>query len=426
MASAEEERKLRVDRLLGIEGLRAIAALGVLVFHVWDEATPGPNQPPIAGDVAANVFGNTRIGVTLFFVLSGFLLYRPFAGAAIRGAGTPSIRRYLINRALRILPAYWAVLAVAALTVDRELLAKPAQLVANLLLVQNYVPSAQPVGFSPLGVGPAWSVVIEVSFYLALPLLALLALYLAARLRNRVAAAVTPPAVMLLIGVAAHVAYRLDDHTLGRTWGKFLIFNYADWFAVGMFLAVARILWEDGRLPMPRWWKPAAVVAAVLMTIVSAKLWFQGTLYWNEYQAIVAVAIGLTLTLVVLVDSRARLVRTLDWRPLVLTGLASYSIFLWNDPVVRALRDHGLQAESAGGFVVSLAVVLAVVGILSTLTYLYVERPALALKPSARGAEQSTDAEPFGAVEEADLEEPRSSVAHDDTETAPTRVRDAY
>jgi peptidoglycan/LPS O-acetylase OafA/YrhL len=387
----------------GIEGLRALAALAVVVFHVWDEATLGPNRPPISGDLAANLFGNMRIGVTLFFVLSGFLLYRPHARATIRRTRPPSTKRYLINRGLRILPAYWVILAVTALTVDRELITRPAHLAANAFLVQNYVPPAQPVGWSPLGVAPAWSVVIEVSFYLALPLLGLLALRAAAHLASPVTAALAPPALMLVAGISAHTAYRLHEYELGRTWEKFLIFNYADWFAIGMFLAVAGVLWDEGRLRLPRWWTPVAAVAALCMTAGSAKLWFQGTLLWNEYQAVVAVAIGLLLTFVVLAEPRARIVRALDWRPLLVTGLASYSIFLWNDPVIRALRGHGLQADSAGSFLLALAVVLVVVGALSTVTYLYVERPALALKPAARPAEPSTDAEPFGAVEEADL-----------------------
>jgi peptidoglycan/LPS O-acetylase OafA/YrhL len=393
-------------RLQGIEGLRALAALAIVVFHVWDEATPGPNRAPIAGDLAANLFGNMRIGVTLFFVLSGFLLYRPFAGAGIRNRERPSVRRYLVNRALRILPAYWVIFLATAFIVDRELLAKPVQFLANLLLVQNYVPQAQPVGWLPLGVAPAWSVVIEVSFYLALPLLAILVVR-AARPLDPVSKALAPPLLMLVVGVGSHVAYRAQPQALGQTWEKLLLFNYADWFAVGMFLAVVRILWEDRRLRVPNWWNTSATVAAVVLTAGAAKLWFQGILLWNEYQAIAALAIGLALSVVVLADPRRWFVRVLEWRPLALAGLASYSIFLWNDTVIRALRTHGLQARSATGFIVALAVVLAVVGILSAVTYRYVERPALALKPKRTAAEPSTDAEPFGAALQTDTENER-------------------
>ena len=144
--------------------------------------------------------------MTLFFVLSGFLLYRPFAAALIRGTRRPSIRRYALNRGLRILPAYWVILILTALVVDHELLTAPAEFAANLLLVQNYVPNYQPLGWSPLGIGAAWSVVIEVSFLRLSPLLALLAIRIAKARFNPVTAALAPAMLMLLIGIASHIS----------------------------------------------------------------------------------------------------------------------------------------------------------------------------------------------------------------------------
>ena len=60
---------------------------------------------------------NLAYGVVLFFTLSGFLLYRPFAASIVRGERLPSVRGYLRNRALRILPAYWAILFLCAVVV---------------------------------------------------------------------------------------------------------------------------------------------------------------------------------------------------------------------------------------------------------------------------------------------------------------------
>src|SRR5439155_14852002 len=141
-------------------------------------------------------------GVTLFFVLSGFLLYRPFAQAALNGTARPSIRRYLRNRALRILPAYWTVLLVSvgagatvvAATESGNLVGRlgPGQLSASLLLVQSYRPSTIFTGLQP-----AWSLCVEAAFYVLLPLAALAA---SARRRRSVW---LPPALLLAGGLVS-------------------------------------------------------------------------------------------------------------------------------------------------------------------------------------------------------------------------------
>ena len=89
------------SRLVGIEGLRALAACSVLVFHSWLYASPDGGRADVGA--LSHVLPDFAFGVILFFTLSGFLLYRPFAAAAIRGQRGPEIRRYLRNRALRIL-----------------------------------------------------------------------------------------------------------------------------------------------------------------------------------------------------------------------------------------------------------------------------------------------------------------------------------
>src|SRR5665647_3066933 len=93
------------SRLAGIEGVRALAALAVLGYHVWLYSTPR-GAPTSLGYLGDEIGSDLFVGVTLFFVLSGCLLYRPYAAAVIRGKPAPAWRRYLSNRARRILPAY--------------------------------------------------------------------------------------------------------------------------------------------------------------------------------------------------------------------------------------------------------------------------------------------------------------------------------
>src|SRR5215211_1360916 len=103
-------------RLTGIEGLRAIAAFSILVSHVWLYTSPGGGQATLG--VLDLVLPDLSLGVTLFFALSGFLLYRPFAASVVRAQPMPRVSEYLRNRALRILPAYWVILLLVAVVLD--------------------------------------------------------------------------------------------------------------------------------------------------------------------------------------------------------------------------------------------------------------------------------------------------------------------
>jgi peptidoglycan/LPS O-acetylase OafA/YrhL len=94
-----------------------------------------------------------------------------------------------------------------------------------------------------------------------------------------------------------------------------------------------------------------------------------------------ALACVLLLALVVLPQAnpthRTFLVRTLEWRPLIATGVASYSLFLWHEPVVRHLEARGWTSVGTVGFLSNLVVVAVISGGLAALTYSCVERPAL-------------------------------------------------
>jgi peptidoglycan/LPS O-acetylase OafA/YrhL len=153
------------SRLQGIEGLRALAACSVLVYHSWLYSAPDGHRVEIWPLTA--VLPDLAFGVVLFFTLSGFLLYRPFAASILRGKPMPSVRRYLRNRVLRIAPAYLAILLLVALVLRSALsrdaegdlhngaLTDPGLLARSALLVQNYSPSS-----TLAGIAPAWSLAV--------------------------------------------------------------------------------------------------------------------------------------------------------------------------------------------------------------------------------------------------------------------------
>jgi len=144
-----------------LDAYRAVAAIAVVATHVGYQT--GQTLHGLFGSVLSRL----DIGVALFFALSGFLLYRPWAVAQMSGRPGPRVQGYLWRRALRILPAYWVVVVVALSGLPDNDGASPATWVANLGLVQIYVPDTLTHGLTQM-----WSLSTEVAFYLLLPVLA--------------------------------------------------------------------------------------------------------------------------------------------------------------------------------------------------------------------------------------------------------------
>jgi peptidoglycan/LPS O-acetylase OafA/YrhL len=395
-------------RLPGIEGLRALAAGSVLVFHAW-ALTPRSGGDDVLGPLD-RFMPDLTFGVVLFFTLSGFLLYRPFAAALVRAEAMPSIRRYFRNRALRILPAYWAILFLCLIlgsllfwdSAGRLVSGRPIDarvLAQSALFLQDYTPSTM-----LSGIGPAWSLAVEVVFYCLLPLLVLGAALLARRRttrRGRTWCALAPAALLLVVGLSGKAAakflippafpyagYEQDWHSvLERSF-----WCQADLFAFGMIVAVVKVQWDDGRVRLPRWWQSAAVAAAIGSYLFTTARFRFEQLSYSPANTLMAAAFGLLLALVVLQRSPAqpsRLTRILETRALVGIGVISYSVFLWHEPLIRWLGAQGVLRPGAGGFATNLALVVAVTLAASTATYVFVEAPALRLRFRGRRREEA-------------------------------------
>src|SRR5215211_2693517 len=390
------------SRLAGVEGLRGLAATSIVVYHCWRYGTPGGARVDL-GLLSRFALPHLPVGVTLFFTLSGFLLYRPLAAAALRDTPGPGLRAYLRNRALRILPAFWVILLVTAVLVQRSggtvelgrLVQQPGVLLANLTLTQNYIPGALDTG-----VGPAWSLAVELVFYLVLPALGWLAAACARRTSTRSRrtwAALVPAVVLMLVGLAGKALASFVVPSSNGYWYAMLVRSFlyhADLFGFGMVLGVLRVNLEDGELRLPAWWRRMTVAALGLTVLAIALLADRGLLpAWgvlNPYQRLTALACALLLALVVLPGPEparpSPLVRLLETRLFVAAGLVSYSLFLWHEPVVRWLEGHRLTMGGASGFWINLVALGVIAGGLSALTYRYVERPALSRKARSRVA----------------------------------------
>ena len=205
------ERVSSPPRLPGLDGLRGLAAIGVVAVHVWmyTENTHGRERWPLL-DAA---IGELRLGLMFFFVVSGFLLAGPWVRAALEGRRRPRLGRFTRQRAARVLPAYLVALVGAFAVLYGTGHAREVGLEALpvfALFAQNHV-DATAGQLNP----PTWSLAVEVGFYLLLPIVGWA--FVRARTRARLVAI-----CVALIGARAGVVRgglpgRLagDDHDLG-------------------------------------------------------------------------------------------------------------------------------------------------------------------------------------------------------------------
>lgn len=296
-----------------VEGMRACAAVGVVVTHA-------AFQTGHTGGVVGRLFGRFDLAVAVFFALSGFLLWRGHAAAARGLRPTPPTGHYLRSRLVRIMPAYLAAVVVI-LTLLPDAKADLTVWLANLTLTQIYVPLTLTAGLTQM-----WSLAVEVSFYIALPVLALLVRRVPVRARIPVVAA----AGLLSLGWAL-----LPIHTpVGVSplnWPP----AFLSWFVAGMLLAELTVtpVGRPHRLARRRLLMAAVAVIAFLIA-ASPLAGPEGLTPGTAHQFIVKVAMGAVVAGALLaplvLDAPNTAHRFLGSTTMVTLGRWSYGLFIWH------------------------------------------------------------------------------------------------
>jgi peptidoglycan/LPS O-acetylase OafA/YrhL len=364
------------------DSLRAIAALAVLATHAAVFAGLETATGTTMGQYAARL----DAGVAVFFVISGCLLYRPFARARLMGAAAPATGPYAWRRFLRIVPAYWVALVLITLLfgTSGQVFGWPGS--AYFFGVgQAY--SADTFGG---GLTQAWSLTVEVAFYAFLPLWA----FGMRRVFGRRGFGAEAVALGLLF--AAGVVYKVivlaggDSSKVAITPKLVALPAYFDHFALGMGLAVLS-LWveQNRRLPRALGWidrfpSVAWITALIAFWVVSTQIGLHGrflepftsTNYMQRHLLYGLIGAALVLPAVVGDQKRGVVRRFLAIRPLLWLGLISYGIFLWNLAMLDRLHHWGFSGNylwwCLGGVAVTVPVAAA--------SYYVIERPALSLK----------------------------------------------
>ncbi|HEU0238847.1 MAG TPA: acyltransferase [Micromonosporaceae bacterium] len=308
-------------RVIGLDGVRGLAALFVVMNHIFLRAWPGfpANHAPFwAADF---IYG--RLAVVVFIALSGFSLS---LAPARKGWRFDSVARFAHRRAWRILPPYWAALGFSLL-MTWYVLAQPGwpvpngkSVVVNGLLIQDAVPAASPNR-------AFWSLAIEAQLYILLPLLLLIV-----RRVSAFAMAGVVAAIVLTVGVLGpHVAL-MNDAVV-----KFTP-DLAVLFAIGVFAAGIVTASERTRSRPWAWYAALAAVPAIVLIALQGWTWSNNNLFWTDLAW--APAIGCFLAAVATRRPRP-VVRVLSTGPLRTLGSVSYSLYLTHAPIVIAV-SYGL------------------------------------------------------------------------------------
>ena len=331
-----------------IDSCRGIAAVSVLLFHVGLVGSMGREGAwrPLQDGL--------WIGVPIFFVISGFLLYRPFAAAARSGAREVDVRRYAVGRALRIVPAYWAALTFFALTTGL-----PGVLTSDWWRYYGFLQVYD--GDTLLGgMAVAWTLCVEVMFYVALPFYALVARRLGRG------------AEYWLLGALAAASFGLRVLTADSHWGNTLPAAFM-WFVPGMVLALwsvepPRFLAAVGRRGALCWLASAALLLAACYAPRHAAA------------ALMLAAAPLVVLPALFSDAPGPVGRVLAFRPLLWLGTVSYGLYLYHVTLMAWLVDHHGTSLGPSPWL-SLAVVsLAVTAVAAAASWYLLEERALRLK----------------------------------------------
>lgn len=404
-----------------LDGVRAIACLSVLVFHVnFALNAIHISLPTLRG---LQTFTNAiaiagQCGVVLFFVLSGFLLFLPYAKALLFDSAWPSLRQFYLRRIFRIVPAYYAALFLITLLFARQYfqISHWHDLWLFLTLRQDFPATYQKIS------GPFWTLAVEFQFYLLLPWIAWIIRYVVRRgeVNWRLAKLIFCLFVMIAWGLFSLYwgGYFWEQ---GKTLVPFvpnsilsIIMPYIyggsgkslEVFAVGMLLCTLYIFLQNA--PEAKPWSEKLHVSSVLffltgigilgfMTLWHFYTWYYNyTLHffdpyrsllvnsWNEWQGIFY-SIGFALCIFALLYGPAWLKRPFAWMPLRWVGWISFSLYMWHDPLIEFFTSAVIAPLHQSVHPTSLLIgllwvwVLVIIIPISLASYLWIEKPGMRL-----------------------------------------------
>jgi peptidoglycan/LPS O-acetylase OafA/YrhL len=379
---ADEARARRAAEIASLTGLRGFAALMVVLIHT-------------SGRTEFDWLGLPTYGPVSLFVISGFLLYRPWARWSLGLAGRPALGTFVVRRVTRIFPAYWVVLVVVAVVIP---VSRPPDATGWWrALSLTWIYRAEPMREAMLH---TWSLATEVSWYVALPIMG----WLGGRLARRWSGITSFWILVSLLGLSVPVSlgwrrWTTEADLAGQLTYPYWLPSFLFCFAGGALVAVlveahrASIVSISGiRSFCSDRWAPLVVALGLVVLATSSLGGPTGfvPVSFSEEQvrtwsaALIALVL---LCVVVLGPSPAPTNRLLSTSWFVAVGRWSYGIYLWHVPVIVVLERDITFPDGTIGLLWRLVWVLGISIPLGAATYAWVERPTMAWarRPYRRG-----------------------------------------
>lgn len=364
LSDLEVVRKSKPTRVRELDGLRGIAILLVLLKHgginaeIFTNANHSSMSLPTHG--VRFVFNTGWMGVDLFFVLSGFLI----TGILIDTVGhTHYYRNFIVRRALRIFPLYYAFLLLAFIwsaSIAKKDIVWFALYIGNIhMFLRNAWPAVQIMA-------PLWSLQVEEQFYLTFPWIVLNTSW--RTLKHILIGAVISA---LLLRIALQLAMPLNNFATYS-----LMPSRMDALALGGLIAIA--LRQNSESLRSRW-IPA-------LTLISAMA-FAAT--WASRSAALVSTIGYTfidlalagVLILVITNAFPPLTAICGFKPLVALGTVSYGLYMLQLPMFEVVNRWGAPlARFRGGDFVEMLLCFAFAILAAMLSWRFFEAPFLKLK----------------------------------------------
>lgn len=347
-----------VERLDVLDGLRGLAISLVVWYHAW---LVSGFSIGVMNFIAEAGF----LGVDLFFFISGFCLFYPYARAKMQGTPMPATRRFFLRRAAKILPSYLLALTVFA-AVYRDRFASPGDAAMQIASHLSFFHTLNPDTFGGIS-GPLWTIGVEAQFYFVFPLVCM--------------AFSRRPLVTYFGMVALSESYRfaLAAAHLDST---FWVFNqlpaYFEIFGAGMLAAHVIVGVRYRPTESERQWLTAASLGALTLAVaglaevasIDRTAGIDACYAWvNAHRFVVGpLCLVLAISSALAVPSWRALI---GMRPLVFLSVISYNLYLWNLEIVFWLRNAGLSPELSFWLAIPSSIAVA-----TAVTYV-LERPIL-------------------------------------------------
>jgi peptidoglycan/LPS O-acetylase OafA/YrhL len=363
----------------------------VFIAHIFANADPSPTLASYGW--AKQPIARIDLALGTFFVLSGYLIARPFMRSFVLGTRRPSIRRYARNRALRIIPIFYLIAAIVMLRFGLDGAISPTpdnpsgtgpqsswwQILSVFTFTQTYT-----AGSATLPIGQAWSLDVEAAFYVAIPIAALIAYRLGAPLktvRSRAVAALTFIGFLTLLSIALR-QYAKNRFPL-LTSPPLIVFVFLPGVALAVIEPLA-VPWLRGHARRARRLAWSAVGVAVVAWLLYMQWDYEaGTTQIHHSlgrRSLLVAIFGMALigAMIALQLGTGRAPRWLNNRATNWLGVRSYAFYLLHVWVFFEI----INVVGAGTQPVLLGLILLVVGFpisvgLAGLSWKYIERPCL-------------------------------------------------